>query len=229
MEILNSSGKIPSTLYPYVKGWYEFSYNDSTITYDLSGNNNTGTLSGATWTANDTGGYMQFDGINDGVSITTNQSLNVTSTNMFSISCWVKSETNCASGARIICERYIASPGYFSYGLMGITNNYRVYAIGATRTIGAYYGPISVGTWVHLVGTMNYATGESKLYLNGVLVKTQTYAGGTGANGTPTATVWLGKRYDNSRYWKGGVDALQIYSNYLLSSNECYRLSGRAQ
>ncbi|MBU2565500.1 MAG: hypothetical protein KJ655_04525, partial [Candidatus Thermoplasmatota archaeon] len=48
--------------------WY-FDENNGTTAYDSSGNNNNGTIHGATWTTGVNGSALSFDGVDDYVNI----------------------------------------------------------------------------------------------------------------------------------------------------------------
>jgi hypothetical protein len=82
--------------------------------------------------------------------------------------------------------------------------------------------PLTVGTWMHFVGTVDVAANAIKWYKNAVLRDTDTLSGFsiTPANGT--APVRLGTRDFNS-YLKGAIDDIRVY-NRVLSLTEIQAL-----
>jgi hypothetical protein len=97
--LLNCDGKIvyfkkESCLDPSsanVKAAYNFDENTGTITHDYSGNNNIGTIHGASWISGKFSSALYFDDINNYVDIGNSGSLDFGPGQDFSISAWIKS------------------------------------------------------------------------------------------------------------------------------------------
>ena len=77
-------------------GYWTFDEGAGNTAYDVSGNNNNGTLTNfnfdttSGWTTGKVAGALKFDGVNDYVSVANSASLGVASTNKITISAWVK-------------------------------------------------------------------------------------------------------------------------------------------
>ncbi|MCE7868671.1 MAG: LamG domain-containing protein, partial [Candidatus Brocadia sp. AMX2] len=75
----------------------------------------------------------------------------------------------------------------------------------------------SVGSWYHVAGTYNKATGEQKLYVNGQLVNTQYHpAGNTVMPSTQYPDMKIGGSGNNG-YFKGKIDDVRLYNQPLTS------------
>ena len=92
--------------------------------YDLSGNDNHGTLTnGPTWASGRTGQALSFDGVDDYVNMGNGSSLNVLSGQGFTVSGWVKTTDNYG---QLVSLRNSADdyPVFdLSIGYNGVTNN----------------------------------------------------------------------------------------------------------
>ena len=74
----------------------------------------------------------------------------------------------------------------------------------------------SVGSWYHAVGAYNKTTGEQKLYVNGLLVNTQTHpAGNTVAPLTAYSDMRMGYSRVNAGYFNGVLDDVRLYKRAL--------------
>ncbi len=83
---------------------------------------------------------------------------------------------------------------------------------GSTARIDGYYSPIG---WVQVTGTWDGATGEMKLYANGVLLG-ETNHTGSGILMDTGNPMYLGSDNDlNSRKFEGVIDELRIYDRVL--------------
>jgi YD repeat-containing protein len=73
-----------------------------------------------------------------------------------------------------------------------------------------------VGSWYHVAGTYETATGEQKLYVNGRLVNTQTHpAGNTIVPLTRYADMRIGYSRYRSGYFSGVIDDVRLYDRAL--------------
>ena len=78
--------------------------------------------------------------------------------------------------------------------------------------------PPPTGQWTHLVGVFNKTTREISLYVDGVLVETETYGGldpwaadGPLAIGRAWHTSTAGGTPQNDRWWPGDIALVQVY------------------
>ena len=140
---------------------------DGTYTYDGSGNQNHGTITGATWDTANTdiaqvglvrqNSPMVFDGSDDYVSLGTPYSY---TNNTFSA--WIKPEANSSADRRIIDTTDANDDGVLLY-VRGDSDKIQYAVNGSGLQSASTYN----GQWVHIVGTYDGST--QKLYINGSL------------------------------------------------------------
>ncbi|MDD3926151.1 MAG: LamG domain-containing protein, partial [bacterium] len=188
-----------------------------TAATDRSGNSNNGTLANMTapdcWVSGKIGKALQFDGVDDYVNCGSGSSLNIT--DKLTIEAWIKPDTR--SGYHVIACKgnktyYFATRAGKLYLLIGNVagDSWNVAFHGNTT--------LSSSNWYHVAGTYDSATGEAKLYINGVLDGTVT---GTAEAICSKPAAWLSvgsasSYYHYSGYYFNGViDELNIYPTVL--------------
>ena len=206
----------------------------STQAGDFSGNGNTGTLAnGPTWTAGKLGQAVNLDGSNDYIDLGSNTSLNVASSQAFSVSGWVKTTENYGP---IVSLRSNASQnpivdimvGYdgavFSSGnLMALVRS-DTSSSGHARVTG---GAVNDGKW-HFFTLTRDAGSTITLYLDGVSQGTNSGANSGAAITTTTYRAIGSERYwvaasfgsADERYLVGQVDEVRMYVGKQLSATE---------
>jgi hypothetical protein len=187
---------------------YSFNEGTGTILTDSSGNSNHGTINGATWTTGKYSGGLDFDGIDDFVSIPNSASLDITG-NQLTLEAWIYPYDNgSVNGRRIISKRTDAG-GSDVYSLhLALTGkiSFRIDEVSLKST-----NTFSPNTWVHVVGVYN---GSSKrIYLNGTL--DPAYGGKKDNIDSSTKGVFIGHREAEDRWFKGIIDELRIYNRSL--------------
>ena len=191
-------------------GAYGFDEGTGTTTADQSGTNNPGTLSGATWTtAGRYGNALNFDGVNDLLTITDSNSLDLT-TGM-TLEAWVRPT---ALGGPWRTAVFKERPGGLVYALYAHgTNGSKVPAgeifNGATR-ISAAPNTLTVNTWTHLATTYNGTT--LILFVNGVQVA---QFATTGPISTSTGALRVGGNTIWSEWFQGQIDEVRVYNRAL--------------
>ena len=154
---------------------YGFEETTGTAVTDSSGASNHGTISGAAarTAAGKIGRAIDFDGVNDYVSVADANSLDLT-TGM-TLEAWVQLDTVSSWREVILKER----PGDLAYALYANTSSNRpqsdVAATGGDKSAGRA-PPLTAGAWTHLAAT--YDGANLRLYKNGVQ---QTTTAATGA------------------------------------------------
>ncbi|MBD3248894.1 hypothetical protein GF336_02500, partial [Candidatus Woesearchaeota archaeon] len=167
---------------------------------DSSGEGNDGTNSGANYSAEGKlGAAMDFDGVNDYVSIASDPSL-AFGTGDFAISFWAKPDS--PGGYQWVYDKY--DNGRLVLGLDG--NTWRANA--GSNVDG---GNAAAGEWDHVVAVRDGTT--IYLYENGALVN----SGGSQTNDLQAAATILGQRGDatNVAPFDGTVDELAVFNRTL--------------
>ncbi len=194
---------------------------------DLSGNNNSGSLTNGPTFNSANGGSIVFDGSNDFVLISSSSlPLFDLYTSPFTIECTIK--TDIAYSSLNTFSRIIS-----------MNNGTRNIQLGMARQtpdvtpLRTFYilndnvaslpgrvtsGDIPFGTINHVVATFN-GTSTYNIYLNGVLAN-GVYVGNTIATYlVPSGSFTIGQRGDNAGYLNGNIYNVKIY-NKALSANE---------
>jgi len=185
----------------------------STSWYDLSGNNNTGTLiSGSTYSGLN-GGSIVFDGINDYSSVATSGLVS----SVISMDIWFNVNSSKQYSALIgsnVTEKYemvIKAGGAIEVSLS--TNNYM-----------QYNNILSLNTWTNIVVTAVSGT-QWKMYKNGAdLGSPASYVGTWQVSGASISNFDLGRiRNDVATFaYSGNISTVRIY-NRELSATEVLR------
>jgi hypothetical protein len=185
---------------------------DNTLT-DATGNGNTLTNNGATYTTSGKiNGAYNFDGNNDYLS--RNSFLSGQS---FSFSVWVKFDTLAESTGINSIIGYRIDTGNFNWKFITVSNAgvATFYIRAGAGTLYAVTGTttITTGNWFHIVGTFDGTVG--KLYINNNLEDTETGTPGTfGATGIAIGTQ-LGRLTD---YTDGIIDEVGVWTRALTAA-----------
>jgi len=179
---------------------------------DLSGNNNTGTLTNGPTFSNANGGVIVFDGTDDYVLLGNASAFLPTSA--ITINCWAKTNVvqvykkifvTVTAGTQSVTGVYFSLGPTTSIYLGIITNN-------GSQFVGANTDP-STSAFSNFCGT--YDGANIRLYLNGTLLATQAQTG-------TIVNTGIGRisGYDNgSEIWDGKIASFSIY-NRALSATE---------
>jgi hypothetical protein len=195
-----------------------FDEGTGTIAYDYSGNGNNGTLvnfnftATSGWTTGKVGGALIFDGVNDWVSVSDSDSLDLTSKG--AISFWLYVPSWGSNYAPIIMKG-IPSSGWCSnaYNPFHIFNHYTGNYIpfsmcSATAINYLVISPRpSTGTWHFYVYTFDGS--YLKAYLDGVMVRSVTQ---TISMKVDTNPVRIG---GGNVYFNGTIDEVRLYNRAL--------------
>jgi hypothetical protein len=190
---------------------YSFNEGSGTTVTDASGNNNTGTISGATWTtAGKFGGALVFNGTSAKVTIPNTSLLQLTTA--MTLEAWVKPSTVTAAWRDVI---YKGNDNYF----LEATSTNNSWPAGGGTFNGSYadmFGTaaLAVNTWTHLAVTYDGAT--LRLYVNGVQVSSRAQTGNLVTSSNP---LQIGGDSIYGSYFQGTIDEVRIY-NQALSPSE---------
>ena len=203
------------------------SYAGSGTTWtDLSGNNNSGSLTNGPTFNSANGGSIVFDGSNDFVLISSSSlSLFDLYTSPFTLECTIKTDSTIAqlstfrrvisisNGTRNI-QLGLGQPTTPAIRTFYVLNNVN----GAHNPNHATSDDIPFGTINHVVATFN-GTSTYNMYLNGVTSANLTWGATAISTGTTTTNFTIGQRGDNVGYLSGSLYNVKIY-NKALSPNE---------
>ncbi len=186
---------------------YNFNEGTGTTAADSSGNSNTATLSGATWsTTAKNGKALSFNGTSNYVRVNDSASLHLT-TGM-TLEAWVNMTGGSSWRTVIFKER----PGGMTYSLYAQNGSNRpvgqIYTNAEQDAQGAAAVPLN--TWTHLATTYDGAT--QKLYVNGVQVASRAQ---TGSIISSTGLLKIGGNAIWSEFFQGLIDDVRIYNRAL--------------
>jgi hypothetical protein len=186
---------------------YGFSEGSGTSVTDISGTGNTGTISGATWTAAGRFGQaLSFDGVNDLVSVNDANSLDLT--NGLTLEAWIN-PTALSGWQSVILKPTTNSLSYGLYANGSLPRPSLTLGIGSDiDTPGV--SPLPLNTWTHLAATFDGTT--ARLYINGVLITSKSAAGNLPVSTRP---VGIGGNSLWGEYVKGTIDEVRIYNRPL--------------
>ncbi|HEY7705952.1 MAG TPA: LamG-like jellyroll fold domain-containing protein [Gaiellaceae bacterium] len=197
------------TFPPSLVAAYPFAETSGTTTADVTGNGNTGTLSGPTRTAAGRhGAALTFDGTNDWVTVADAPELDLTTG--LTLETWVRPTQG--GGWRTLLLKENGST--LAYGLYssasGGTPMAIVYTGGSQQKLS---GPsaLPVNTWTHLAAT--YDGTQLRLYVNGVQRAIKAVTGSI-----PNASGVLrmgGNNVWRSEWFRGDLDEVRVYNRAL--------------
>jgi TM2 domain-containing membrane protein YozV len=188
-----------------------FNEGTGTTVADVSGNNNTGTITGATWsTQGRFGGALTFNGTSNVVVVNSAPSLNLTAA--MTVSAWVY-PTASQSGWRTIVQRQVDAYFLHASNSAGALRPAGGGTFNGTNTYVGGPSAIAVNTWTHLAVTYDGAT--IRLFVNGTQVATTPQTGSIETNTNPLRIG--GNTY--GEYFQGRIDDVRIYSRALTATD----------
>ncbi len=214
-------------------GYWTFDGNDvpNGLIKDMSAtttpsHGNTNSISTSTfYTAGKIGQALNFDGVDDGVTIGIIPALYASSSDM-TISMWIKPSKLTVGALCLICNsnaglgnvpwalEFNSTAARFSFGQAGL-------GAGTVRVTSSTN--LKKDVWYHVVAVRTYSSSLSwptTLYLNGV----SDGSGTLGRAGLSNQVVAIGKYgAANSNYFQGAIDDVRVY-NRALSANEIKQL-----
>lgn len=208
----------------------------NTTATDVSGNGNNGTLTNMTAASSATigkiGQALNFDGIDDFISVAHNTVYNTGGT--LSIALWEKLKNTNSQGSLLM--KSVTSGIFNGFGLSQSGSDCINGPVGKKLsfsllenypTIGrCMYTTNDVidGKWHHVVVTSDLVGATTKIYIDGVSVPVTTgYTAGVYPNTNSTAVIKIGANNDAGWFLNGKIDDVRIY-NRALSSNEVQAL-----
>jgi hypothetical protein len=200
------------------------SYGGSGTTWtDISGNSNDGTISGATFDT-DNGGYFDFDGSNDEVSLNSGNTISASTFDNCTFEYWIKLD-NLSEGRHLYFHDYTSNSVNY-VGLSKSNTNNKLMVFGSSGHINIASGNTNLvaNIWTHIAVTLT--SSQLKIYINGQLDATvsQSFNGfsnplyGTiGVDRTSqsaTGNKWLNGQVGQVRVYSSELSASDIGQNY---------------
>jgi len=188
---------------PPIAEW-KFEEHAGTYAYDSSGNGNTGTITGATYTSpGKYGGALDFD-LGDYVNVGNDDSLDITTA--ITVEAWIKH----ATGSMDIFAYIVTKPGDKSYQLVASYNGNNQPAMRIWDSLTGYNAQSGVSVnddeWHHVVGT--YDGNDIKIYIDGVSKATTPHVGDIDSD--INQAVLISRNITNTRF-NGLIDQVRIY------------------
>jgi glucose/arabinose dehydrogenase len=211
-QLYAANFSLTSTAPPGLVAAYTFDEGNGGTLYDVSGNNNNGTLSGPVWVGGGKyGGALSFNGTSDIVNVTDSASLDFT--NGLTLEAWVNpTQIGTAWRSVIFKER----PGGMLYSLYAGNGSNRplgqAFLQGAEQNA-AGTSAVSLNTWTHLTST--YDGANLKLYVNGTLVSTKAVTGTLANTADP---LRIGGNSIWGEFFQGQIDNVRLYNRALMAS-----------
>jgi subtilisin family serine protease len=184
---------------------YGFNQTSGTQVVDASGQGNTGTLSGGTWSAAGKNGAALSFTANGFVTIPDAASLDLTSG--MTIEAWVRPTSN--TGWRtVVLKEDVGGLAYALYSSNGSRPSAYVHTNADVGLNGA--AALALNTWTHLAMTYDGAT--LRMFVNGVQVSSMPSAGAITAT---SGALRIGGNSVWSEYYRGLIDDVRIYNRAL--------------
>jgi hypothetical protein len=191
---------------------FGFEDGSGTAATDSSGNNNNGTISGATWTTGGRiGSALDFDGTNDVVTIADANSLDLAGA--MTLSAWVRPDTLNGLWRTVLYKQLGRDPAYALYAQEREPLPMAEMTVGsaAPKVLGPTQLPVAA--WSHLAYT--YDGSAQRLFVNGTQVASVPR---TGAATASTGNLTIGGNSVFSEWFDGLIDEVRVYNRALPSA-----------
>ncbi len=135
-------------------------------TADLMGMNNASLFNGATYAAGEVGQAFSFDGVDDRAQVADSESLQLTES--MSIEGWVLVRSYPSPGG-VVLFRGDDRGGLDPYVMDVLENGTARFMVTSLTGSSSVAAPVPLNRFVHLAGTLDHATGNMRLFVDGVL------------------------------------------------------------
>jgi hypothetical protein len=190
------------------------SYAGSGTTWnDMSGNNNTGTLTNGPAFSNTNGGSIIFDGVDDFVNCGNADTINF-GTGDFTIEMWALRSTNATTNLRLLSKggdsNLANTAGFAFFGYNGGAS-FAVNPSGTRTIISA--ATYSVGEWFNVVGVVQRSS-TIRTYKNAILVESAAAPIGSVSNASLNLNI-ARNTADLNLNWSGQISIVRMYNKAL--------------
>jgi glucose/arabinose dehydrogenase/fibronectin type 3 domain-containing protein len=205
---------VNNTTLPPISGLvsaYSFNEGAGTTTADRSGNNNTGTLGGATWaTSGQTAAALSFSGSNQRLNVNDAASLDLTTG--LTIEAWVY-PTELSGWRTVVMKERTAGLSYALYAHDSVPMPAAYLRIGSSDIRVAGMSALPLNAWSHLSVTYNGSV--AILYVNGIQVGSRAVSGSIVTSNLP---LRVGGNQPWGEYFSGRIDEVRIYNRALTAA-----------
>ncbi len=192
-------------------GYWNFDEGSGTVANDSSGNGNTGTINGATWTTGKVGsGALSFDGTSSYVSLGSSASLSGI-TYPYSISLWFKSSTNQSKILFSFDTNDASSDQAILLANSSGGNNQWIIAGNKYANVYPTINNLSDGQW-HNVVVERDSSNNALIYVDGNNFSTNNTSAYSVSN------MVIGGRGAGTYPFNGSIDEIRIYNRTLSAS-----------
>jgi len=206
--------------------YWQFEEGNGSVSQDASGDND-GMVNSATWTSGKVEEGLSFDGNNDYVEVTDDDSLsfgNGTSDSAFSVAAWIKMDDR--NNFVIVGKDDYPNNREFDIRMVG-DGYLHFYTLDDSQ--GAWIGrkyseALQNNQWYHVVGTYDGNGGNRgfKIYINGAQVDDMDYSGGSYvAMENTLSNLYIGRQ--STLYADGLIDEVGIWDD-VLSPEQIYEI-----
>ena len=209
-------------------GYWSFDEGDGNTAHDSSGNDNHGTIHGASWTTGISGSALEFDGQSDYLQVPDSDSLDL-KTNAFTIAAWINADSFFGEGGHngnpILCKWQTSKVGQYFFTAYSGGSLKLLIADGNIADYVSTFGILSTNEWNFVAALWDGTT--TKLFVNGELAA---------ENSTTISSLYQEHYYSDYveighstggsyPYWffDGTIDEVRIY-NRALSESEIFNL-----
>ena len=197
--VLGLAGSSPADLV----GHWRLDEASDTTAYDSSGNGNDGTLVGdPQWVPGYIGGALEFDGVDDHVSLFSPIDALIGDT--VTISAWIKADSVAAGYHPIVTQYDTNWNGYYFY----LHNDRPAFYLNYENQARSDE-PINTGEWYHIAGT--YDSSDLKIYVNGILKHTNSLDSNSGVD----HNAYIGRDDVHYSYFDGMIEDVRVYDRAL--------------
>jgi hypothetical protein len=192
-----------------------------TTAADSSGQSHLGTLfNSPAWTAGPGRRFLQFNGSNQYVKVDTIPDLRT----QITAACWARSDTPNWNVAGCLVSR---RPQFVLHPWLNNTRiSFTIFHSGGTQHHCDFYlntiPGFSLTDWHHYAGTYDSATGNARLYVDGIL-RSSTFITPVLLDSS-TGALQLGRDVGIERYFDGAIDEAKVF-NRVLSAEEIMALT----
>jgi len=221
---------IPPEIRRGLVGEWNLDEGSGTVATDTSGNDNTGTVYGATWIDGRLGKALSFDGTDDYVDVGNSSILNTLGSSSFSVEAWFYEN----SGANYIMSK--GSPASSASSNIGFSFSRAKFYVGTTNS--SNYALLitpgtSTNTWHHMVVVRDAINNKLLTYVNGKLKNQTDYSGSYDLSNSnaklnigvsskpffsPTFSSFFNGTIDKVRIWNRSLSASEIHQLYTETS-----------